>query len=305
MILRQLPDPADVKTLGYTPKDPRARFAEVIRLSGTREQWPMAMRVPHRVDFHTLLLTTAGSGRHLIDFSVHQCVPGTISWARPDQVQRVEPGAHLEVVALLVRRDALLLPGFSDRLDAHPPERLAWTLNDEDRRAVVEALERVEQDIAGERHDLVRARSTTILLELERYSRPHASSIDAPSARLVAGIRTAINTHFRQLRAADDYAALLGYSTRTLNRASVQVTGKSVKALIVERTMLEAKRLLIDSRRSVVGISHELGFSESTNFVAAFRNSEGVTPRQFRTRLLAVQEAGDNADVAAAVPVAE
>jgi AraC-like DNA-binding protein len=69
-----------------------------------------------------------------------------------------------------------------------------------------------------------------------------------------------------------------------LSRACVQVVGQTAKQLIDRRLALEAKRLLAHSQMPVAHIGHQLGFSESTNFVKFFRRLGEETPQQFRLR---------------------
>jgi AraC-like DNA-binding protein len=59
----------------------------------------------------------------------------------------------------------------------------------------------------------------------------------------------------------------------------------TAKRVIVERIVLEAKRLLARSALTVAAISHQLGFDEPTNFVKYFKRETGTTPAQFRAQL--------------------
>lgn len=54
------------------------------------------------------------------------------------------------------------------------------------------------------------------------------------------------------------------------------------KAVITDRLVLEAKRLLAHSLLPVAGIGDQLGFGEATNFVKFFRRETGLTPGDFR-----------------------
>ena len=56
--------------------------------------------------------------------------------------------------------------------------------------------------------------------------------------------RDAVETRFASTRRLEDYARTLGYSTRTLSRASMDAAGVGAKEYIDRRVLLEAKRLL-------------------------------------------------------------
>jgi AraC-like DNA-binding protein len=55
--------------------------------------------------------------------------------------------------------------------------------------------------------------------------------------------------------------------------------------------MVEAQRLL-HSTASVAEIAHQIGFSESTNFVRFFRRGLSVTPPAFRQTALPASHSG-------------
>lgn len=59
----------------------------------------------------------------------------------------------------------------------------------------------------------------------------------------------------------------------------------TAKRVIVERILLEAKRLLAHSQLPVASISHQLGFDEAPNFVKYLKRETGTTPNQLRARL--------------------
>ncbi|MER6378257.1 helix-turn-helix domain-containing protein, partial [Streptomyces mirabilis] len=65
---------------------------------------------------------------------------------------------------------------------------------------------------------------------------------------------------------------------RTLTRAVQQVTGRTAKAYIVERIVLEAKRLLAHERVTAARCASELGFPDPSNFSLFFLNATGLRP---------------------------
>jgi AraC-like DNA-binding protein len=61
-------------------------------------------------------------------------------------------------------------------------------------------------------------------------------------------------------------------------------SGSSPKALIEQRLILEAKRLLAHTGLAVEAIATKVGFSEPTNFVKFFRRHGGMRPLDFRAK---------------------
>jgi len=80
-------------------------------------------------------------------------------------------------------------------------------------------------------------------------------------------------------------AELCRISVRQLTRSFRASRGCSIGAYVAQRQMDHAKSLLADEN-SVADIASKLGFSSPSNFSVAFRRETGLTPGQFRQRLL-------------------
>jgi AraC-like DNA-binding protein len=78
-------------------------------------------------------------------------------------------------------------------------------------------------------------------------------------------------------------AAALGISVATLNRR-LRAEGVSWRAMVQERRMNAAARLLQQSRRDIAEIALAVGFSESASFVRSVHRHFGTTPKKFRDR---------------------
>src|SRR6478609_7793495 len=90
-----------------------------------------------------------------------------------------------------------------------------------------------------------------------------------------------VEARFRTTHQVSEYASRLGYSTKTLTRAAAG-HGTTPKSVINARVVLEAKRLLVFTTRSVADIGSELGFDDPSNFSSFFRHGAGTTPKTFR-----------------------
>ncbi len=71
-----------------------------------------------------------------------------------------------------------------------------------------------------------------------------------------------------------------------LDKAAREVFGLSVKELTLERRLLEAKRLLMFTVRSVEDIGREIGFEDPAYFSRFFRKRTGEAPATWRRRHL-------------------
>ncbi|WP_432161515.1 helix-turn-helix domain-containing protein, partial [Streptomyces sp. NRRL F-5630] len=74
---------------------------------------------------------------------------------------------------------------------------------------------------------------------------------------------------------------------RTLSRAVQQATGRTAKAYIVERIVLEAKRLLAHDRLTAARCADVLGFPDASNFSVFFRKATGMRPGAWQATVAA------------------
>ena len=83
------------------------------------------------------------------------------------------------------------------------------------------------------------------------------------------------------------YADQLGISPAHLNALCRQAARQSALELIHERLLLEARRSLAYSARSVGAVSYALGFADPAYFTRFFKQRVGLSPKAFRARALA------------------
>ena len=91
-----------------------------------------------------------------------------------------------------------------------------------------------------------------------------------------------VDQQFRRWHLVTPYARHRGCSTKTLNRVCQAAANVTAKQVIVERIILEAKRLLAHGNDTAARIGADLGFDEPTNFAKYFRRETALTPATFR-----------------------
>ena len=91
-----------------------------------------------------------------------------------------------------------------------------------------------------------------------------------------------VEVHFRNEHTVRAYAAMLNKSPKTLSNYFLQQGKGSPLHTIHERIMLEARRLLRYSDKSIKEIAFEIGYEDIQTFSRAFRQHEGITPSDFR-----------------------
>lgn len=119
-----------------------------------------------------------------------------------------------------------------------------------------------------------------------------ASSAPSPAVstqrRLAMQARHLVDLHFRENWPVGRYIEELRTTPHLLARACETSFGMQVKELIVERRLLEAKRLLLFTIRTVEDIAFELGMKDAAYFSRVFRQRTGEPPGEWRRRQCAI-----------------
>ncbi|MFG2824089.1 helix-turn-helix domain-containing protein [Kitasatospora sp. NPDC048365] len=269
---------------------------EVMTLAELRRRHPGdAFFRPQRPAFHHLLTLDTGTLCHTVDFTGYTLEPGTWLWVRPGQVQQW--GGLTGAEGTLV----LFEPGFPDpatvasaRLD-DPFAPAVQQPFGEDRDALDDAVRHLHREFdsggalpADVHLALLRHLLAAVVLRLAHLTAPAGAGAVEPGETYLR-FRQAVERDYTRTRRVEDYARALGYSPRTLSRATLAAAGVGAKEFVDRRVILEAKRLLAHSDRSAARIAEHLGFADAANFAKYFHQRTGTSPIAFRT---AVTSAG-------------
>jgi AraC family transcriptional activator of pobA len=252
-------------------------------------------RAPHRHDYHELIWTRCGTGRHLIDGEVTPVEPDTVTLIGRGRVHVFERASGL--YGAVVRFGDELLHG-----DPHARADPGWLLARRGARSVpvpagdVPRLEATIEALAAETRrpadsrsiDIQRHLLSTLLLWVERwYEATRTQQRDADDAELQLFRRFAelLERDFARHHDARHYADELRVPQSVLSRALAHVTGRGTKELITDRRMLEAARLLRFTDLTVGEVAHRAGFSDPLYFSRAFKRHFGEPPIGYRERL--------------------
>ena len=91
-----------------------------------------------------------------------------------------------------------------------------------------------------------------------------------------------VEKNFRELHSVNEYADLLNISPKSLSKQLTKRSGVSPIELIRERIILEAKRELHYTDKSVKEIAYDLGFEDPAYFNRFFKKAAQITPRIFK-----------------------
>lgn len=262
-----------IRQMTYQPVGHRAAAVETMTFDRLRE---LNDGGTQRADFHVLAVIDTGLGSVTVDFVRHPLMERSAVWIPPGAVHRWDDIGDVAGHLVLFVPTAPVTHA-TRQLVASPDLAAHWRIPDADWLFVDTARSHLLLESSAPPEDFS-AELPEILLSalIARLRPPHA---EAPLAHPVFRLfRSSVETHFRHHHDAGYYARALGYAPRTLSRAVQQATGRTAKAYIVDRIVLEAKRLLAHDRLTAARCATVLGFPDASNFSVFFAKATGMRP---------------------------
>lgn len=233
-----------------------------------------------------ITLWTTGSGTYSIeDRDLHFFAPA-VSFMPTNVVHgfRVEPGTDAVVVS--IAEGALWGIADDTILPLNAPLMLVGKGWDPRWKRLRRYVDLIQEEYAADEPGMEKVTLSLIAVALSQIARLTADSpalTERPELHLASQLRRQVEAHFREEWRIERYIAEIGTTPHLLAKASQAVFGKGVKTLISERRILEAKRLLRFTVRSVESIAYEVGFRDAAYFSRFFRERTGLSPSDWRT----------------------
>ena len=137
---------------------------------------------------------------------------------------------------------------------------------------------------------ILRSELENLLIQFTRIKQSQSGDdkqILVPNNEKVRKLELLIEQNFKEHKEVDFYAGELHISSRHLNNIIFEKTGKSISLMIHDRILIEAKRQLLHSEKTVAEIAYELGFGDKAYFHRYFKKLTGKTPLGFRNEFVA------------------
>jgi AraC-like DNA-binding protein len=258
--------------------------------------WRLGDPVPHSHPFHQVFFITEGTGTHWVDGQETRVYGPWVMLVAKGKTHLYLPDAHAEGWMFDFGEDFLDADAswlFSDFL-ASP--NLPLPKDELFHQAV--ALGRLLWDIGKLKTDATRpvlqhilSAFLHLLQSRIREQAVHHQAHHTSDFKLFQAFLHLLDASFATEKEVEFYARKLRCTARRLGAACKVVLGKTPQHLIIERGMLEAKRLLLHTDRSIQQIAADLGCEDQSNFTKAFRKATGETPSGFRKTRLLIQPA--------------
>jgi AraC family transcriptional activator of pobA len=123
---------------------------------------------------------------------------------------------------------------------------------------------------------------TSSRLKTEQEPEALQTVIDLKEPFILQHLKEAIEKDFKKKHSASDYAEALNISAKALAKITKRYFNKSITELISERIIIEAKRELYLTKKTVKEIAYDLGYEDEHYFSRFFKTNADISPQIYR-----------------------
>jgi AraC family transcriptional regulator, transcriptional activator of pobA len=247
-----------------------------------------------RLSYYDITVIRDGNGTFAIDDHEQVLEQGSVFFSSPGQIRKWNTTKTPQGYVLIFE-DEFLCTFFNDRQFVHNlpyynlsdnPPVLQLGPNDYNQLTIL--LKEIQTEISyfknNDKH-ILRALLYQILVLLSRkFISAYPASQKKPINNYVNRFIQLIDTNHHQYRAVDYYARQLHITSGHLNSLVKDYFGINVKKYILNKNILEAKRMLQHTDMTVGQIADCLNYENTTYFVRTFRSHTNMTPLSFRNQ---------------------
>jgi AraC family transcriptional regulator, transcriptional activator of pobA len=240
----------------------------------------------HFHDFEELIIGTSGSLEHFIDFKVESVEAPFACYVSMGKMHKLVPNINLR--GWVINYKTEFIPDsklnfysnfftssnipLSDGTCFKRFINLCQIIHDEYKQEII--------DYTSIRHLL---NGLISMIDAERNRNiPVESVAKASQIASFNNFLKILEEYFRRDEGVSFYANKMNMSERNLNIICRNNFRKSVSEIIETRKLIEAKRMLLHTDKTISEIGYELGYNEKSYFTRVFHNKMELTPTRFR-----------------------
>ncbi len=249
-------------------------------------------------DYKEIIFLFSGEGSLKIDDEVIKLYPNTLFFIKKNQAFRILEGIDLNGYSIKYKNEFIPSSGLTYKSTFY--SKLNGYISDlkfiKFKKKGIENLkthfnillqEYEEPEGAFTSKAILQHLFIALILKIERKAREIVidttkGKMDSHNRKLYTDFLNLLEDHFMVNHNMEFYAEKLGLSRRKLSDLVKEFTGITAKKYLLNRVMLEAKRLLAYSNKSLKEICFDLGFEYPPYFSTLFKEMTGHTPNEYR-----------------------
>ena len=258
-------------------------------------QFHNSIKIPHKHDSYLVVLFTNGSGIHEIDFHTFEINKGSVFMLNPGQTHHWELSEDIEGYIFVHNQSFYDLYFSKNRITQFPffystQNTPCITIEENHLKSIIALFETIVKEYdSKELMSYQKIRNLVDITYIE-LSRLYINKTDLNGStnnhynQKLHQLEQFIETHYLEEKSPSKYAEWMNMSPKHLNRIVKNLLNKTTQDLIIERIILEAKRMLVQPENSVSDVSLHLGYDDNSYFSRLFKKRCNETPTEFSNR---------------------
>lgn len=270
---------------GEPPRPVDLAFLHVEKVSDRSSVHAGSVTMHRHPGLAQITVWTRGSGRYRIEERELDFFLPAASFVPSGVVHGFEIAAGSDALVVSIADDLTQLLASRTDLDLSQPCFVHGKPEDPAWAQLAASVREIQREYRGQRggvEKVLEALVSIALSAIHRLAGAEPARPASPAGALATRFRHLVDTLYRDDLKIQDYAERLGTTPYLLGKAVQDSLGTGLKEAILARRLLEAKRLLRFTVRSVEDIAFETGFRDGAYFSRFFHKRCGVSPVAWR-----------------------
>lgn len=270
--------------------------SEITQVPGSLPITPLPTDTPHRHTYYEMLFIEDGQGFHEIDFHSYNIPGAGMHFITPGQVHLLTFSAPCQGYIVAFSEDFYTFYNPS----AQPISQFSFfqptqrqpilKLTESERHYFHNILENmVEDHLGNEPEQSILGQYLGLTLQKCAIISRNGNKADekTPSAvpEIVGRFQELVEKNFLTIHEVQQYADILRVSPDYLSKVIKRYLGVQTQEYIMNKLLLEAKRLLVFTNLSSKEIAYHIHIDDPSYFGRIFKRKSGLTPNAYREQV--------------------
>lgn len=247
---------------------------------------------PHRHDSYLMVFFTNGSGIHEVDFDRFEIKKGSLFVLQPGQMHHWSLSEDIEGFVIIFSQELYNLYFGQKKINDYNfynsilnrPEVIFETEELSKIQPYFDLL--IQENFQHNKLQLDKMLNLLDCIHIEiarKYSETYSHQTHSYNIKISA-FEVLLEEHFRTQKLPSFYAEKLNITLKHLNRICNEILQKTATEVIMDRVILEIKRMLIDKQLAANEVAYAVGYEDYSYFSRVFKKQTGLSPTEFRNK---------------------
>ncbi|WP_163398201.1 AraC family transcriptional regulator [Flavobacterium fluviatile] len=245
---------------------------------------------PHRHDSYLMVFFTDGCGIHEIDFDRFEIKKGSLFVLQPGQMHHWSLSEDIEGFVIIFSQELYNLYFGQKNINdynfyhsIHNRPEMFFEIAEMPKILPYFNL-LIEENSPQNNFQLDKMLNLLDCIHIEisrKYSETYSHKTHSYNIKINA-FEKLLEEHFKKEKLPSFYAEKLSITLKHLNRICNEILQKTATEVIMDRVILEIKRMLTDKQLAVNEVASAIGYEDYSYFSRVFKKQTGVSPTAFR-----------------------